>query len=327
MAETKTAAIVVTYNRKELLLECLKAVSAQSSPCAGLFLMDNHSTDGTLDVLLEHGFLPAAPTTQAVGIQSIEGSLPLPGEARSMPLYYYRLPSNIGGAGGFNEGLRQSRAFDFDFLWLMDDDTIAERDALAGLHRAAGLLASRRQAPGFVCSKVLHSPEAVHFMNLPHLEPVIGGLPFNTYEDEGILLVRSASFVSLLLPVEVVRRCGLPIRNFFLWYDDVEYTSRISRAGYIGAYARESRVRHKTPVNHYVDIFDDRPENLHKYRWGVRNQLVCLRRENPWLYCFAVPFQLTVKNWRLLRRRSHRWQSIWIQTLATVKSIFFIPRE
>lgn len=39
-----------------------------------------------------------------------------------------------------------------------------------------------------------------------------------------------ASFVSLFLRTETVRRYGLPIAEFFIWSDDWEYTRRISRA-------------------------------------------------------------------------------------------------
>ncbi|NLI45973.1 MAG: glycosyltransferase [Acidobacteria bacterium] len=328
MDTPRIAAIIVTHNRRTLLRECLQAVASQSLPLAKVVLIDNHCTDGTPTALHEQGILPQIPESQAEGVQSLQGALPATGRTEPVPFHYYRLPTNCGGAGGFNEGIRRSVPGDVDFLWLMDDDTIAEPDALLQLHRAWALLATHGHAPGFVCSKVLFKPGEVHRMNLPQLQPVIGGLPFNTYETEGVLLVKSASFVSLLVPVAVVRACGLPFRNFFIWYDDLEYTTRIGRAGFPGAYAPHSRVFHRTASNYYVDIALDRPENLGKYRWGIRNQLVCLRRENPWLFCCTIPYHLTVLNWRVLRRRrSHRLRGVWIQTIATLSSLFFIPRE
>ena len=51
------AAIVVTYNRKELLGSCLHAILAQTRSCDRVFVIDNASTDGTPDFLFEHGFL------------------------------------------------------------------------------------------------------------------------------------------------------------------------------------------------------------------------------------------------------------------------------
>ena len=40
-------AVVVTYNRKQLLLECLTAILSQSMPVHKLIIIDNASTDGT----------------------------------------------------------------------------------------------------------------------------------------------------------------------------------------------------------------------------------------------------------------------------------------
>jgi len=46
-------AVIVTYNRKELLRECLKAVLAQTRPPEHVLVVDNASTDGTPEMLQE----------------------------------------------------------------------------------------------------------------------------------------------------------------------------------------------------------------------------------------------------------------------------------
>ena len=50
-------AVVVTYNRKDLLIECLEAIQSQSYPVSSILLIDNASTDGTHDALNDKGFL------------------------------------------------------------------------------------------------------------------------------------------------------------------------------------------------------------------------------------------------------------------------------
>lgn len=49
----KVCAVIVTYNRKELLRECLKAVLGQTRPPDHILVVDNASTDGTLEMLRE----------------------------------------------------------------------------------------------------------------------------------------------------------------------------------------------------------------------------------------------------------------------------------
>lgn len=51
------AAIVVTYNRKALLLECLEALLAQTRPLDALYVIDNASSDGTEELLQQHDFM------------------------------------------------------------------------------------------------------------------------------------------------------------------------------------------------------------------------------------------------------------------------------
>src|SRR5260221_2165012 len=102
------AAVVVTYNRKELLARCLEAIRAQSRPCERVFIVDNASTDGTPEYL-------AAAALMGDSIQ------------------YIRLPANSGSAGGFHEGMRRAYESGYDWLWLMDDDGCPAPDRLEDL--------------------------------------------------------------------------------------------------------------------------------------------------------------------------------------------------
>ena len=50
-------AVVVTYNRKELLIECLEALLKQTRQLDGIYIIDNSSKDETPELLKEKGFL------------------------------------------------------------------------------------------------------------------------------------------------------------------------------------------------------------------------------------------------------------------------------
>ena len=99
-------AVVVTYNRRDLLEECLAALAAQTHPVDHLLVIDNASTDGTPELLRER----YADQAELVA-----------------------LATNEGGAGGFHEGLRLGHAAGYDWIWLMDDDTIPSPTALQEL--------------------------------------------------------------------------------------------------------------------------------------------------------------------------------------------------
>lgn len=103
------AAVVVTYNRKQLLVHCLEAVLAQTRPVEHIFIVDNASTDGTPDFLRAQGYLDRP------GVELI------------------RLPRNAGGAGGFHAGTQRAVATGSTWLWLMDDDGRPELTCLEKL--------------------------------------------------------------------------------------------------------------------------------------------------------------------------------------------------
>ena len=100
------AAVVVTYNRLPLLQQCLQALDAQTAALAAIWVIDNASTDGT---------------------EAAVRGMNLPN------LIYRHTGRNLGGAGGFAYGVREAALAGYDALWLMDDDTIPEPEALEKL--------------------------------------------------------------------------------------------------------------------------------------------------------------------------------------------------
>jgi polyhydroxyalkanoate synthesis regulator phasin len=69
-------------------------------------------------------------------------------------IHYIRLAKNLGGAGGFKEGMRRAAEAGNDWCWIMDDDVIPEQDALQGLLDAHSYLASKDIAPSYLASCV-----------------------------------------------------------------------------------------------------------------------------------------------------------------------------
>ncbi|HHU38039.1 MAG TPA: glycosyl transferase, partial [Propionibacterium sp.] len=90
----------------------------------------------------------------------------------------------------------------------------------------------------------------------------------------GAYPIRSASFVSILLDAEAIRRHGLPEADYFLWNDDFEYTARLLRDG-VGLYVPASRVYHLTKVFGGSDA-DPGPRFINE----VRNKLWVFTRSD-----------------------------------------------
>ncbi len=65
-------AVVVTYNRKNLLLECLEAIRKQTRPVDAIYIIDNASQDGTPEVLKSSGYIPELPPSNFSEIYEVE---------------------------------------------------------------------------------------------------------------------------------------------------------------------------------------------------------------------------------------------------------------
>lgn len=251
----KVAAVVVTHNRCELLSQCLVALFAQDCRVDCVIVIDNASTDGTEQAMDR--------------LQATEAKL-----------CYVRLAVNVGGAGGFATGMREAYRLGADWLWLMDDDTIVSPDALTHL------LVAVTNVPnvGFACSRVVWKDGSVHRMNLPGIQPLSNSdEPFNSYDP--YFHVIACSFVSVLIARRAVHAVGLPYKEFFIRGDDIEYTMRITRAGFAGLYVGTSIAKHLTPNNYSSIDWDHVPEtDAWKYCHDIRNQLFMIKRQGTGRY-------------------------------------------
>jgi GT2 family glycosyltransferase len=210
-------AVVVTWNRRELLEEALAALEAQSHVLEQVVVVDNASTDGTDELL-----------------------------SGRTELDVVRLPTNTGGAGGFAVGIERALSHRPDLVWLLDDDTIPTPDAARELVRVWEEYADPAGRPPVVlASKVVWTDGRDHPMNTPRQKPGASRAEVASAAEHGAIPVRSASFVSIMCDATAIRERGLPVADYFLWNDDFEYSTRLIRDR-VGLYVPTSVVLHKT---------------------------------------------------------------------------------
>lgn len=202
MNET-VAAVVVTYNRKTLLVKCLNELLKQTHPIDRIFVIDNASTDGTPELLKSSGLL--------------DNSI----------VHYVRLPKNMGGAGGFHEGVKLAYESGFQWIWLMDDDGLPDENALRAL-------LSKKNEFHFLNSLVLHDNENLSFpFSWPNHDTLIKSLKeVKSIAINGCVIGEACLFNGTLISSKLVNRVGYPKKEFFIWGDEVEYRARCVRAGF-----------------------------------------------------------------------------------------------
>ena len=182
------AAVVVTRNRPALLKRCLEAIDSQTYPVSQLVVVDNASDEPTRELL-------AGETAR-----------------RSADFHSIRLEENTGGAGGFHEGMRACLPLPCTHMWLMDDDCEPEPEAMAELVAAAAIVGE----DAVLGSNVFDlNGESINVQPISQ-RPGINNLPqYARYLADGLIEMKTLTFVSFFVPIDLVRKVGLPLKEFF----------------------------------------------------------------------------------------------------------------
>lgn len=252
----KTLAVIVTHNRRDLLSRCVDHLLSQSCPPDAILVINNASTDGTVEML----------------------------ERRNVP---FVTQENVGSAGGWHRGIQHAVDQDFDAVWLMDDDGFPDAGALAALQAAL--------VPGVACasSVVLREDQSTHFVfPFPVLDdsglPVIFGSPRKLGTLAELRIVAPGGtypFVHLfngaLVSVAAARQVGNVNRDFFIFGDEVDYFFRLRKAG---------KVISVLDAAHFHPDVSQRPYTPAKVYYYVKNTLVLNARyfNAVWLRHFTT---------------------------------------
>ncbi len=257
--ELRNTVVIVTYNRKQLLKECISHVLAQTVPFAEIVIIDNHSTDGTEEELRAY--------------------------ARDPRFVIRRMDENLGGAGGFAAGMEMVRdgakkasatgrvgaaesasaaenvgslvaaqsagtPFVPDYVLVIDDDAMIAPDYMERIctygeaHPEVNGFAGRVEVDGKIdpyhrrrlASKILFYesmlPEADYGMKRAAGARIETGRA-DSKDASTVSFCDCATFCGFVLRGKTLMEIGLPKAEYFLWYDDTEYTLRLFNRGHI----------------------------------------------------------------------------------------------
>lgn len=244
----KVCAVVVTYNRKTLLEECLRALQAQTRPLDEIIVIDNASSDGTENFV----------KTQFDGIT------------------YMKLAENVGGAGGFHEGMKLAYEKGHDWIWVMDDDAIPMPDALERLTICPAIMHEDVYA---LASTVLREDRSIFLIhrrtfNAENLEQkAVTADKYNLDYFE----IDTASFVALLISQRAIKDVGLPLKDLFIYYDDTEYSLRIRQKGTIVTVSNSKVIHPQAWGDSGGAAQRQQPLDWRVY-YSLRNQIYMLRK-------------------------------------------------
>jgi rhamnopyranosyl-N-acetylglucosaminyl-diphospho-decaprenol beta-1,3/1,4-galactofuranosyltransferase len=192
-----------------------------------------------------------------------------------------RLEHNSGPAGGAAVGQQRALELKADWVWMLDDDAVADPDALAHLMRGADIHDVRTYFRS-VCYN-MSQPELPFFNSFTYsrrtgmLRPV----PGERYQDPEFPF-DTCAMAGLFVPSSLLLESGIFDASLFGWYDDTEFTLRATLAGFHGYAIPASRLLHPSTnrrqmrfLGRSLAVLVDQPWRLY---YGTRNCILTQRR-------------------------------------------------
>lgn len=291
----RLVALVVTFNRKTQLLRTIDRLLQEDLDA--ILVVDNASTDGSTNFLYR---------------------------ITDPRLHVIALTQNVGGAGGFEQGLREvASRFDPDWCVLMDDDARPEPGVMSRfIGRARGL-----ERDGFeaVAGGVFYPDGTICDMNRPSRNPfwhmkdffrtAMGGgrggfhVKDVDYTTTDPLPIDATSFVGFFLSRKGLERAGYPDGKLFIYADDVIYTLRLTRLGGLIGFLPDLRFEHDCST--YRQGGGDIYRPLWKVYYNYRNSLLAYRVAAGPVFFWPI-LALAVIKWRLRAKHAGEDQPAYL---------------
>ncbi len=246
----KICGVVVTYNRKKLLIDCLDSLKEQIMPLQGIYIIDNASIDNTPKLLLTNGYIKELPPEEQDSPWEKEFEIINLLNNEPIKIHYVRMHKNIGGAGGFYEGIKRGYKKGYDWLWLMDDDGIPHQKALKAFF-------IKDIDPNFIygSSAVFQDLNGITKLCWPILNSERGLITIHD-DMKNIMKVHSIPFLGFFINKEAIKKAGFPDKNFFISGDDVNYCQMLKKAGLKIFLIKNSLLFHSEPPNLILKILN-----------------------------------------------------------------------
>jgi GT2 family glycosyltransferase len=325
--------LILNWNGWHHTLECLESVFRSDYPNYVVVVCDNNSSDnsltrikdwarGYLDVLVPRSnqlrrltFPPIHKPIAFAEYDKAQAESGRTSQDRQIPLILIQTGANYGYAGGNNVGLRYTMAREeIEYAWLLNNDTVVERDALSELVRRmqsaprAGMCGSAvmfYQDPqkiwalgGSSYSKWLGASKCI---GQPHLyDPSVNVSDVEKAMD-------NVAGASMLVSRDFLSDVGLMTEDYFIYFEEIDWAIR-AKGKYGLAFSSKSLVYHKEGASIGSSSRPtEKPKSLISDYYSVRNRIKFTLRYFP----YALPTVYLGLFWALINRiRRRQWSRI-----------------
>jgi len=209
----RVLAHIHTFNDADIIDRTVAAVQQQTRPPDAILIVDNASTDGTLN--------RAFPEQVSV----------------------IRNATNLGTSGAVRIGLAHALEDGFDWIWILDADSVPEPEALATLlDLYAGWASSLQEETAFIACLPIDQSDGKSLHG--RMFSRYGRLVVTPGQDQRCYMCHVTIWSGCLYRLAAVRRIGLPNPDYVLDRGELEYAYRVMKAGYKAFIHQDAVIRH-----------------------------------------------------------------------------------
>jgi GT2 family glycosyltransferase len=223
MAETNTDGfwvVIPTYNRARDLMECLESLKIARVPLSQIIVVDNHSTDDTQN--------------------EVQKKFP--------EVVLIALDDNYGATGASNVGFKKALDQGAVYILRLDSDTVVAEDFLFPLLNAA----NNFPEVGIISPKIYYfnSKDEIWFAGADAHPWHFGTINDHRHEKDnpGNSQYREMDYAwgaAMLIKRAVLEQSKGFDTSFFVYYEEVDFCTRVRKLGFKIAYVPESHIWHK----------------------------------------------------------------------------------
>jgi GT2 family glycosyltransferase len=178
---------------------------------------------------------------------------------------------NLGCAGGRNWGVRQAKG---DFLFLVDNDTIVTPNLINAL-----LEPFVDEEVAVACPKIrfYHKPEVIQYAGFKAINPftgrnaAVGSLQVDDGQHDQPNFTFSSHGCASMIRKSIFEKAGFFPEKFFFYYEEMDWSARVQKAGYKIYYQPKGLIFHKQSMTLGLQS----PKKLY---YLTRNRILYMRR-------------------------------------------------
>lgn len=225
--------VICNFNKVNYLKGCLESLykSDFEDLIYDVIVVDNASTDGSPDFIKEN-------YPKIVLLQN---------------------ETNTGGSGGFDRGIRYAMQKKYDYVVLLDNDILLESNTILNLYKYIKL----NPKAGVVGSKIctMDNPDILQEMGsfIDYENKFNVYTPLKSHKDDSLLPeVVECDYVPaccMITTKEVLEKVGSFNTEHFIYWDDMDWCTRVKRENYEIYAINSSRVFHKMGAANHTNTF------------------------------------------------------------------------